>query len=198
MLDGNAVPVESIRGVLTRLYAVTEHELPQIAPEERAYVASEMTAFLLAWLASLRCPVLNRPTASSLCGPSWSTEQWLIEGARAGLRVEPLRRVLPAYFEAARTKTLPAAVAPDNDATEATSIVTFVGPHHCLASDEETVDASTLAAVQRLADAAKVELLSLTFVGGPGRLRLVSAVPWVEPTRPEVADALLDRLERAP
>ena len=197
VLDGNVVPVESIRGVLTRLYAATEEELPHIVPEERAYVAAEMTAFLLAWLSSLRCAVLNRPTPSSLCGPNWSAERWLGEGARAGLRIEPWRRVLPPYVEAAGAATPPAGVTPAIEATAATSVVTLVGQHHWSALDDEPLEPSTLAGVRRLAGAAKVELLTATFVGEPGARRLASAVPWVEPTHPEIADALLERLERA-
>jgi hypothetical protein len=197
VLEGRVIPVESIGGVLTRLYAVTEDELPHIVPEERAYVAAEMTAFLLAWLSSLRCTVLNRPTPSSLCGPNWSAERWLSEGARAGLQIEPLRRVLPPYVPAARGEALPIDLNPSNGGAAAASAFTFVGQRHWSTKDNEALEPSLLADVRRLADAAQVELLTASFVGRPGSRRLASAVPWVEPTHPEVADALLERLGRA-
>jgi hypothetical protein len=51
-----------LAGILNCLAQVTEAHLPHIHPEERSYVASEMTAFLLSWQCELACPVLNRPT----------------------------------------------------------------------------------------------------------------------------------------
>ena len=68
--SGRKIPVSDITGVLTRISCITERDLPDISDEDRSYVAAEMHAFLTAWLDSLDCPVLNRPTASCLCGPS--------------------------------------------------------------------------------------------------------------------------------
>src|SRR5437899_8192349 len=62
MIAARSVVPEAITGVLTRIPCVYEQELGHIVPEDRSYVASEMTAFLLAWLSSLTCPVLNSPT----------------------------------------------------------------------------------------------------------------------------------------
>ena len=62
VLGGEPVPASAIAGVLTRLPSVTDHDLTHIAPSDRAYVAAEMTAFLLAWLTALKCPLVNRPT----------------------------------------------------------------------------------------------------------------------------------------
>src|SRR5438552_16797680 len=66
--DGGAFSSSDIAGVLTRLSAVPDIELEHVAAEDRSYVSAEMTAFLLAWLSSLECPVLNRPTPGGLCG----------------------------------------------------------------------------------------------------------------------------------
>src|SRR5258707_166954 len=60
VVGGRNIPVADITGVLTRLFSVQEQHLGHIVPEDRSYVASEMNAFLLAWLSSLKCPVLNR------------------------------------------------------------------------------------------------------------------------------------------
>ncbi|MBI1868076.1 MAG: hypothetical protein HYS06_07265 [Methylocystis sp.] len=76
-----------IGGVLTRLPCVAEADIPHIGPEDRAYVAGEMTAFLLAFLGELRCPISNRPTPQCLCGPLWSPERWRRLARELGLPV---------------------------------------------------------------------------------------------------------------
>lgn len=86
LVDG-AVPASALRGVLTRIGAVTAADLPHIAVDDRDYVAAEMTAFLQSFLLSLRCPVINRPTSSSLMGPGWSAARWRAAAIAAGLRV---------------------------------------------------------------------------------------------------------------
>src|SRR6266545_2541670 len=67
--DGEEFGSEEIAALVTRLPWVSEFELPQIVEGDRAYVASEMGAFLIAWLSELACPVANRPSPSCLCGP---------------------------------------------------------------------------------------------------------------------------------
>jgi hypothetical protein len=62
-------------------------ELPHIDPEDREYVASEITAFLAALLNELPCPLFNRPTASSLWGPPWTDEHWWRAATAQGLSV---------------------------------------------------------------------------------------------------------------
>ncbi|MEX1367994.1 MAG: hypothetical protein AB1Z98_32995 [Nannocystaceae bacterium] len=90
--SGVAVPFDRIRAVLTRLPYVYEHELPFIDEADRGYLSQELSAFMLAWLAGLSCPVLNRPSPSSLLGVGWRPERWLLEAARVGLPTRPLRR----------------------------------------------------------------------------------------------------------
>lgn len=92
VIDGQRVAVREIEGVLTRWPAVFPQELLHILPEERSYVASEMTAFLRSWLTRLPCPIVNRPTAASLLGPSWRPEQWVHAAAQMGIPVHPVRR----------------------------------------------------------------------------------------------------------
>jgi hypothetical protein len=95
VVDGDLVPQEEISAVLTRLPCVFEEELPHIAPEDRTYVAAEMTAFLIFWLAGLPCPVINRPTPGCLVGPAWRPAQWSQLAARAGFAAEPLHSHQP-------------------------------------------------------------------------------------------------------
>ena len=92
VVGGEVVPTDQITGVLTRLPAVFEHELMTVVPEDRAYVAAEMTAFLLAWLTQLPCPVLNRPTATGLSGPNWRRERWVAVAAQLGIPARSVRR----------------------------------------------------------------------------------------------------------
>lgn len=85
VVAGRRVPVRALRAVLTRRPAVLVEELPDIHAEDRAYVAAEINALLVAWLTVLPCRVLNRPTATSLCGPGWSSLHWQAAAARCGL-----------------------------------------------------------------------------------------------------------------
>jgi hypothetical protein len=84
---GRAVPVAEITGVLTRLQSIRPDMLGHIDTADRDYVASEMTAFLIAFISTLRCKVLNPPSAGALSGPGWRQEQWIQAAARAGIPV---------------------------------------------------------------------------------------------------------------
>jgi hypothetical protein len=85
VVSGHPTAVATIRGVLVRRPAVMPEELKQIAREDRAYVAAETNAFLVAWLSALPCPVFNRPSANSLCGPAWDRLHWEVACARHGV-----------------------------------------------------------------------------------------------------------------
>jgi hypothetical protein len=86
VVDGRRIKVADLTAVLTRRPAVLAEELTRIASADRAYVAAEINAFLIAWLAALTCPVVNRPTPTSLCGPAWSDLHWRMAAARVGLQ----------------------------------------------------------------------------------------------------------------
>jgi len=77
--------VADLRGVLVRRPAIASEELGWVHKRDRVYVAAEVNAFLVAWLASLPCRVLNRPTATSLSGPAWSSLHWQLAAARSGV-----------------------------------------------------------------------------------------------------------------
>lgn len=66
----------AIAAVLTRLVQVDPLELVWIQPALRKFVAAEMTAFLLAWLEGLSCPVIDRPSPGCLCGLNWGWLHW--------------------------------------------------------------------------------------------------------------------------
>ena len=89
---GNIYPIRDVSGVITLLPYVMDYELFTIEESERKYVASEITAFLFYFLSRLECPVLNRPTAHCLAGPSWRPEQWNAVCRQAGFRTRPRGR----------------------------------------------------------------------------------------------------------
>lgn len=179
VVDGVSLREEQLRGVLVRLPSVPGNELVQLHPEERAYVAAEMTAFLLAWLSRLPCPVLNRPTAACLAGPGWRAEQWLHAAARAGLSTVRLRR---------GTREAGAAPPPMDGAPPPTR-VTVVG-QRCLGATTPNQARDALC----LARAAGVELLSVHFAGTPSAPLVAGASLWPE-LDVDLAEALLERME---
>ena len=88
-IAGETVRAAEVAGVLVRIAAVAPADLPHIAIEDRAYVAGEMTAFLQSFLTSLHCPVINRPSPTSLMGPGWSRERWRAAAVAAGIEIAP-------------------------------------------------------------------------------------------------------------
>jgi hypothetical protein len=182
VVDGRAIATGDITGVLTRLPFVSEAELAHIHPDDRRYVAAEMTAFLAAWLSRLRCLVLNRPTPGCLAGPAWRLEQWVHLAVRIGLPVRPVRRsarLSDAISLAAETESTRA-----RD-TAAATVVTVVG-EYCFGAD----DPGLAAQARRLARATGVDLLSIQFAG-PGRnAELVGVSLWADVTSPEIAAAI--------
>jgi hypothetical protein len=86
IVDGRRISTAHISAVLIRRPSVLPEELGRIHPADRAYVAAETNAFLVAWLSSLPCAVVNRPTTTSLCGPAWDRWHWQCAAARLGLQ----------------------------------------------------------------------------------------------------------------
>ncbi|WPB72625.1 hypothetical protein KYC5002_26590 [Archangium violaceum] len=171
-----------LRGVLVRLPGVPEQELVRIHPGERAYVAAEMTAFLLAWLSLLPCPVLNRPTPACLTGPGWRSEQWLHTAAQVDIPIVPMRR----------STRQPGSYVPPPDGLLPHTRVSVVG-EQCLGP------ATPLMAryARRLSRAAGVELLDVHFAGPPEAPILAGASLWPRINEPLLADAMLAWFQQA-
>ncbi len=176
VVGGRVVAVDEITGVLTRRPYVVEQELTHIVPADRAYVAAEMTAFLLSWLSVLECPVLNRPTPTGLGGPNWWPEQWVYAAARLGLPVRLVRR------RSALSTNIAPEVADPHPVT-----VTVVG-ERCFGS----VDEALAAQAQRLARAVGVDLLAVRFSGDEPGADFLDADLWPDVSSPEIADAILE------
>jgi hypothetical protein len=179
VIAGEPVASRTIVGVLTRLPAVTEHDLPHIIAADRAYVAVEMTAFLLAWLTSLSCPLVNRPSAQCLSGPHWREAQWIRAANRLGIPA------VPAMLGTRRTRRV------HDDGEDGTTSVVVIGRQHV-----GTADPVLVAHAHALADAAVVELLSVRFDGEGPSARFVAASISPDLDDARVSDAVL-RLMRS-
>ena len=180
--EGETLDIREIRGIVGRLPAVTPAELSHVAREDRDYVAAEMTAFLTAWLAAAPFPVLNRPSAVSLLGPSWSPERWTAAAVRCGIACRTqLRRAAPGEEP----------VPPGAGADPAT--VTVAGGRWF-----GDVSPPVGESAARLAAYAGAELLGVAFEGRDGDARFAGAWTCPDVSAPEVADAVHERLAGAP
>jgi hypothetical protein len=83
------VGVGEVDAVVTALPWIGPYDLPHIVPGDRDYVAQEMSAFLLAWLRELDCPVLDRPTPTSLTGCGRAALEWAALATALGLDSDP-------------------------------------------------------------------------------------------------------------
>ncbi|HEY0079007.1 MAG TPA: hypothetical protein VGB73_10205 [Pyrinomonadaceae bacterium] len=184
IVSGRRVEARRISGVLIRWPFVHERELSHIIPEDRAYVASEMFAFLLGWLTQLKCPVLNRPTPTNLLGPSWRHEQWIHTAAKLGIRVRPARRHVRMH----------APHTPDEQSqmSSASQTTVIVVGDESFGANNPLLDAYA----RRLARAAGVGLLAVYFDGDGADAALTGANLWPELVDDEVIDAVLAHLLR--
>jgi hypothetical protein len=173
------VPTAEIAGVLTRIPWVTPDDLPHVVESDRAYVAAEIAAFLIAWLSQLACPVINRPATNSLMGAPHASEGWAALAARAGLRLAHARRTFPAPPEPAWP---PSAVT-----------VSVLGERWF-----GDVDPALGAQACRLAAVAGIELIAVTFDGRAADATFLGAHLWPDISEPALAAALLARFAPAP
>lgn len=176
VIGGQIVETQAITGVLTRLPYVFEQELTGIIREARSYVAAEMTAFLLSWLSNLPCPVLNQPTPGCLAGPAFRQEQWRQLAASLGIPVHSLRR-------SSSIKTPP----------EVDSVAVTVVGAHCFGA----VDPNLARQARCLADAARVDLLTVHFAHAEAGASFIKADLWPDPTADGVQEAILAYLQAA-
>lgn len=186
VIDGRVVETGDISGVLIRLPAVTEQELPKIVAEDRAYAAAEMTAFLTYWLSTLKCPVLNQPSPSCLCGPSWWPEQWTQVASRLGLPVAPRRRYTPPFAEGI-SAAMDEPLFSFTDAHAGAVQMTVIGDRCIGAGDEDLARQARL-----LATAAGVDLLAVVFSGPEAGSQFVDAHLWVDVSDEAVEESLLN------
>lgn len=150
------IAAADVSGVLTRTQRAWPAELQHINPEDREYVAAEMTAFLAALLNEMPCPLFNRPVANSLWGPPWTAEHWWRAATAEG-------------FSVCRND--------DNLCDDLTEIVLLEG-NVVRGSNTLTDGAKTLA--MRLAERAGVALLGARFCVSHRALQQVSLRPSLD------------------
>ncbi|OCP00659.1 MULTISPECIES: hypothetical protein [unclassified Ensifer] len=71
--DGGVLLAGEVAGLVNRMTTMPTAHLEFAAPVDRAYAEAELHAFLLGWLGSLACPMLNPPAPESLAG-AWHSE----------------------------------------------------------------------------------------------------------------------------
>lgn len=179
VIAGRMVAARDIAGVVIRLPYVAQQDLARIDPADRAYVASEMNAFLLSWLLELGCPLLNRPTPQCLAGPYWHHEKWVQTAHRLGISVLPVRRHI----------RLPNGTAEDAESPREGVTVTIVGQRHVGTAEPVLIDQA-----RSLARAAGVELLAVRFSRPGVGARFVEASLWPDIGNRAMGDAILESL----
>ena len=166
---------DDIDGVITRLPWVLRYDLPDIQAREQEYVATEINAFLLIWLVSLRCPLLNRPSAQCLSGPGWHPHRWVNKAHELGIRAQPVRQNV----------SLPArpgiAEAEPPDAVNLTVVGAKV-----IGNAAAVLKRNAL----RLAAAANVQLLCVRFSTAGRDAILLGASLWPDLSDPDVGEAV--------
>jgi hypothetical protein len=158
---------------VARIAAVYPSHLPQIALRHQDYVACEMTAFLRAWLGGLPCPVVNPPTTLCLSGPAWTPVQWAQVCSQLEIPVVPVRLAVPAH-----PPVSPEAAVCRVIVTRSTTIA------------ETDCSSELTERARRLADAANVQLLAVTFDGRDDQARVSYVDSWPDLTDPLVLAAL--------
>jgi hypothetical protein len=172
--SGEVIPAASINGVITRIPWVTPEDLLHVVDGDRHYVAAEISAFLIAWLTQLTCPVINRAATNSLMGAPHAAEGWAAIAARAGLRLPWTRRMFPA---------------PPEPAWPPEAVTVSILGDRCFGN----VDPALADQACRLAAAANVELLAVTFSHAAADAAFLGAHLWPDVSLPELAAALLAR-----
>jgi hypothetical protein len=178
VVGGRVVNVADITGILSRLPWVFEAELPHIVLDDRSYVATEMSAFLLSWLSSLTCAVINRPHPGCLVGPAWRTAKWLHLVSQIGVPVSAQQQQIKVSIGSPSRPFATDAVA-----------VTVVGDC-CFGSRDTTLKNYA----RRISKAADVDLLTVYFSEESAKARFLGVQLCPEILSDEIADAILERL----
>ncbi len=194
VLEGDVVPASSIRGCVSLLSAVSPAELRHIDPSDRDYIASEMTAFLLAWLSSLPGRLVNRPTPLCLTGPRLPIERWRMLASRVGLPLCASKRHVRSFANRQPAEASLDTAGRTNGALRIHSVPLVAS--RCLLDSVELPE-QIVDGLQRLSTEVKAGLLTATLERSDDQWQFVSAAPTVDVTRPDVADAILTVLEVA-
>lgn len=175
LIDGERFLANAIGGVITRLPWVLPRDLPDIQACEQEYVAAEINAFLLAWLVSLDCPLLNRPSAQCLSGQGWRSHNWVSKASQLGIPARAVHQSISLRARLAVVETEP------RDAIT----LTVVGNNVV-----GTGSAVLKRYASRLAAAANVQLLGVRFDCAARHAILLGASLWPDLSDPDVGEAI--------
>jgi hypothetical protein len=177
IVSGESIHVQELRAVYTRLPAVRERDILHIRAQDRSYVAEEMHAFLAAWLSTLPCKVVNRPTPACIAGPAWPWERWVIAASRVGL---------PTFDRGRATGCL----GYEFISSMETSLLHVLGNHIV---GEPGLIAQRLLSMVQMADAVAISAL-VSAPNKSGISSLLDCSPWLDLGDPAVCKALVDLL----
>ncbi len=77
----------SITGLINRVQFLPDAHLATVNTTDRTYMQQELLAIWSSWISALPCPVINRPTATSMAGPTYHPAIWYHNAAAVGLPV---------------------------------------------------------------------------------------------------------------
>lgn len=183
VVAGRVCRETQLAGVIMRLASVAPTDLPHIEPADRAYVAQEMQAFLLAWLHMIPCPVVNRPTPVCLAGEWWSPQTWIHKACRLGI---PVARSEWYVGRGRCTK----AIRPVREHPHAASI-TVVGSQIIGNAVPRVVQYAT-----RLAQATELDLVTVRFSSPSNDARFLDASLWPNLADRTIAAAVMRHVMR--
>ena len=89
-IDGAAVPITDITGVVTTICSFIPPEFYYIQPADRKYVCAEMNAFFTYFLSQLNCKKINRSSVRSFSGPNLNKIEWIKIASGANIPVWPV------------------------------------------------------------------------------------------------------------
>jgi hypothetical protein len=160
---GGSILPEALSGVINRIETLPTRHLERVAAADRGYAMQEQSAFLLAWLDSLPCRVINEARANALGGLWLHPFAMRHLAAVAGLPTRPLRWSSDEDLPAPPPGPVVAAVVFDGK---------VFGP---------ILPAATQAAIRRLSQLAGMALMQIEFDASPEGLAFRSAHGLVDP-----------------
>ncbi|MEO6772042.1 MAG: hypothetical protein ABI467_03360 [Kofleriaceae bacterium] len=175
-----------VRAIVIRMPMMSDGEIAHVHVEDRAYAASEMQAFLLAWTSSLSCTIVNQPTTCNLGGPAWHPAEWVRRARRLGLAA--------CSYVVRSTAAEPAGGELRVDANA--KFVDVVGRRAFAVGGRAPLPADDPAAGLALALArdAEVEMLRVYYeLEDSGAPRFVEAGMWIDLDNDAIAEALTER-----
>ncbi|MFL5608528.1 MAG: hypothetical protein ACJ8AD_18885 [Gemmatimonadaceae bacterium] len=89
--DGAMIDDAALAGVFNRAWAIPASAAAPFDGADRDYAIAELHALVVSWLASLRCPVMNRAAPNALAGGAYSAARWQLLAHAAGFDTTALR-----------------------------------------------------------------------------------------------------------